>query len=251
MPCALRCDADPPGQTKWCQVPPFEKGLHTQYVDLYLVRHRSGARFRTRKPTPRGYFGSGVFQCMRKCLVHKTGAAGAPQPKGNSALSGRPYQQNHDDDETFRKVLQHKARPLTLETQTTFRNYQADPGCIHVKPTVYKRGNPFTRTCRLDSKPAVWLEGKRTALMIKKKSWQQLYTSSHVVCPTKRCCHPFIRNHKQRLHVSTFQEEMSSLSVPYRAHVCHHILSEWLPKNIMNHIHFSRASDTISLCNKA
>ena len=41
-----------------------------------------------------------------------------------------------DDDETFRNVLQHKASPCTKETQTSFRMYQADPGCKSVKTTV-------------------------------------------------------------------------------------------------------------------
>ena len=36
-----------------------------------------------------------------------------------------------------RKVLQQKASPQTEETHTSFRKYQADPGCIQVKTTVY------------------------------------------------------------------------------------------------------------------
>ena len=59
-----------------------------------------------------------------------------------------------DDDETFRNVLQLNASLQTKETLTTcFRKTQADPGCISVKTTVYKRGNLFTRSCGLDSIP--------------------------------------------------------------------------------------------------
>ena len=73
-----------------------------------------------------------------------------------SAMAG-----DDDDDDTFRqspaaqrRVCRQKKHKLEQK-----KELQADPKCISVRTTVYKRGNLFTRSCGLDSFP---LEGRTT-----------------------------------------------------------------------------------------